>query len=84
MWKVYKYNGHYIQGDLISEHSSESAALNKAKKKINYSRVIKSKLPTFKQRGETVIWLDKNDGTPAGVIIKKSRKKKGDAKDSTG
>jgi len=84
MWKVYKWNGHYIQGDLISEHSTENAALNKAKKKINYSRAIKSKLPTFKQRGEIVIWLDKEDGTPIGVIVKKIRKKKGDAMASTG
>ena len=58
--------------------------LNKAKKKINYSRAIKSKLPTFKARGETVIWLDKEDGTPIGMIIKKTRKKKGDAMVSTG
>jgi len=85
MWKVYKWNGHYIQGDFISEHSTENAALNKAKKKINYSRAIKSKLPTFKQRGEIVIWLDKEDGTPIGMIIKKTRKtKKGDAMVSTG
>jgi hypothetical protein len=33
MWKVYKWNGRIIQGDLVSKHSSEAAAL-KAK---NYS-----------------------------------------------
>ena len=27
MWKVYKYNGHYIQGDLVSKHKTEDAAL---------------------------------------------------------
>ena len=85
MWKVYKWDGKYIQGEFISEHSTEQAALNKAKKKINYSKAIKSKLPTFKQRGEIVIWLDKEDGTPIGMIIKKTRKtKKGDAMVSTG
>ena len=36
MWKVYKWNGHYIMGDLISKHSTESAALKAAKKKINF------------------------------------------------
>ena len=84
MWKVYKWNGDYIQGDLVSEHSTEKAAVNKAKKKINYFTAIKSKLPTFKQRGEIVIWLDKEDGTPIGVIVKKTRNKKGDAMASTG
>ena len=84
MWKVYKWNGKYIQGDFISQHSTEKVALAKAKKKINYSRATKSKLPTYKVRGETVIWLDKEDGTPIGVIVKKVRKKKGDAMASTG
>ena len=83
MWKVYKWDGKYIQGDFISQHSTEKAALGKAKIKINYSRATKSKLPAFKARGETVIWLDKEDGTPIGMIIKKTRKKQGDAMAST-
>ena len=37
MWKVYKWNGIYIQGDLISQHKTESAALKKAKKEINFT-----------------------------------------------
>jgi hypothetical protein len=86
MWKIYKWNGRYIQGDFISEHSTEKAALANAKKKINYSKAVKTKLPTFKQRSEIVIWLDKKDGTPIGVIVKKTRKKikKGDDLVSTG
>jgi len=83
MWKVYKWDGHYIQGEFISEHSTEKAALSKAKKKINYLKAVKSKLLAFKQRGEVVIWLDGEGGTPMGLIIKKTRKKKGDAKVST-
>lgn len=83
MWKVYKWDGHYIQGEFISEHTSEKIALTKAKKRINYARAVKSKLLAFKQRGETVIWLEKKDGTPMGLIINKIRKKKGDAKVST-
>ena len=34
MYKLYKYDGHYIQGELVSKHSSESAALKAAKKKL--------------------------------------------------
>tara|TARA_R110001583_G_scaffold193795_2_gene363084 strand:- start:29 stop:289 length:261 start_codon:yes stop_codon:yes gene_type:complete len=86
MWKVYKWDGRYIQGEFISEHSTEKAAIRKARKNINYSKVIKSSLPGFKDRGETVLWLDKEDGTPIGMIIKKTRKKtkKGDDLASTG
>jgi len=83
MWKVYKWDGHYIQGEFLSKHSTEKAALTKAKKKINYSKAVKSKLIADKQRGEVVIWLDREDGTPMGLIVNKTRKKKGDAKVST-
>ena len=31
-WKVWKWDGHYIQGELISSHTTEAAALKKAKK----------------------------------------------------
>jgi len=85
MWKVYKWDGHYIQGEFISEHSTEKVALAKAKKSINYSKAVKSKLQAFKQLNEIVIWLQEKDGTPMGLIINKTRKKtkKGDAKVST-
>ena len=39
MWKVYKYNGHLIQGDLVSKHSSEAAALKAAKKEIGFKEL---------------------------------------------
>ena len=68
MWKVYKWNGHYIMGDLISKHSSEAAALKAAKKKINFTRTEKQK-----KGNETLIWLDSKSSQPLGVIIKKSR-----------
>ena len=32
MWKVYKWDGHHIRGELISSHTTEAAALKKAKK----------------------------------------------------
>jgi len=68
MWKVYKWNGHYIMGDLISKHSTESAALKAAKKKIRFSRTEK-----VKKGNETFIWLDAENSEPLGVIVKKSR-----------
>ena len=68
MWKVYKWNGHYIMGDLISKHSTESAALKAAKKKISFSRTEK-----VKKGNETFIWLDAENSEPLGVIVKKSR-----------
>ncbi len=43
MWKVYKWNGHYIMGDLVSKHSSEDAALKKAAKEIKFTFADKTK-----------------------------------------
>ena len=68
MWKVYKWNGHYIQGDLVSKHSSEYAAIKKATKEIGF--VFAEKV---KRGKETLIWLDDSNNTPVGVIVKKSR-----------
>ena len=68
MWKIYKWNGHYIQGDFISKHRSEDAAIKKAAKEIGFTFADKV------QRGkETLIWLDDNKHMPMGVIIKKTR-----------
>lgn len=68
MWKVYKWNGHYIQGDLVSKHSSESAALKAAKKAIKFIKTEKEK-----KKKEILIWLDGENSTPLGVIIKKTK-----------
>jgi hypothetical protein len=68
MWKFYKWNGHYIQGDFVSKHSSEDAALKKAAKEIGFIFAYK-----VKQGKETLIWLDDRNHSPIGVIIKKSR-----------
>ena len=68
MWKIYKYNGHYIQGDLLSKHSSEDAALKQAAKKIGFTFVEK-----VKRGKETIIWLDDEFHNPLGLITKKSR-----------
>jgi len=69
MWKVFGYNGRFIQGDLISKHSSESAAIKAAKKSIGFSKKIKEK-----SKKEIVIWLDDDEGVPLGIIVKKFRK----------
>ena len=68
MWKVYKWNGHYIMGDLISKHSSESAAMKAAKKTIKF-------LTTEREEStkQTYIWLDGENSEPLGVIYKKKR-----------
>ena len=66
MWKVYKWNGIYIQGELVSTHKTESAALKKAKKEINFAHAVKDD-----RADEKLIWLDAEDHTPVGVIVKK-------------
>ena len=65
MWKVYKWNGRFIQGDLISKHRSEDAAIMRAKKEINFIFAEK-----VKSGNETLIWLDDEDHDPIGVIVK--------------
>ena len=37
MWRVYKEDNGYVQGKLVSKHSSESAALKAAAKSIKFS-----------------------------------------------
>ena len=68
MWKVYKWDGHYIMGELVSKHSTESAALKAAKKSIKFKKTEK-----IKKGKETFIWLDSDNLLPLGVIVKKSR-----------
>ena len=68
MWKVYKYNGHYIMGDLISSHKTESAALKKAKKEIDFKFSEREK-----KNNQIFIWLDDDKHSPAGVIIHKTQ-----------
>jgi len=68
MWKVYKWDGHYIQGEFVSKHSSEDAAVKKAAKEINFTFAEKSKIGK-----ETRIWLDDDQHTPVGIIVKKTK-----------
>jgi len=66
MWKLYKWNGRYIKGELLSQHKTETAAMKKAKKEINFTYAVKAQ-----GRDEKLIWLDAEDHTPVGVIVKK-------------
>ena len=68
MWKVYKYDGHYIQGELVSKHRSQSAALKKAKEVIGHITEVEEV-----RKDEHLIWLDGEGGTPMGVIIQKAK-----------
>tara|TARA_R110000824_G_scaffold183432_1_gene364441 strand:- start:76 stop:276 length:201 start_codon:yes stop_codon:yes gene_type:complete len=66
MFKVYKYDGHYIQGELISKHTTESAAMKSATKNIFFKKAVKSKIVTPK-----VIWLDDENNRSVGLITMK-------------
>ena len=80
MWKVYKNNGRYIEGELVSQHKTEDAAIKKAKKEIDFKFSEREK-----KKNEILIWLDGENHLPVGVIVhelkgaKRSRqgKKKG-------
>ena len=67
-WKVYKWDGRFIQGELISSHSTESAALKKAEKVIKHSRTQREE-----NKKEVVIWLDSEEGVPLGAIVKRNK-----------
>jgi hypothetical protein len=69
MWKVYKHNGQYIMGELISSHKSESAAMKKAEKKIKFKFTEREK-----KKNEIRIWLDDHNHSPVGVIFQKKDK----------
>ncbi len=68
MWKLYKYNGHYIQGKLVSKHSTEKAALKKAEKELKHTHTEK-----VKRSKEIIIWLDDANYSPIGMIVKKTK-----------
>ena len=71
MWKLYKYAGHYIQGELVSKHTSQKAALKKAKEVIGHLTEVEEV-----RVDEHLIWLDGEGGTPMGVIVQKAKKRR--------
>ena len=68
MWKIYKWNGHYIQGDFVSKHVKEENAMKRATKEIEFAFASK-----VKEGKEILIWLDDKNHTPVGVIVKKTK-----------
>ena len=73
MWKVYKYDGRFITGELISSHRTEAAAMKKAQKAIDFKFSEREK-----RKDEILIWLDGENHMPVGVItheIKKGAKR---------
>ena len=71
MWKVWKEHNNYIQGKLVSKHSSESAALKKAADLIEFKHTVKEE-----NTNEIVIWLEDEDRRPIGIITKKKGAKR--------
>lgn len=71
MWKVWRESNYYIQGELISKHSSEKAALKKAETEIDFKHKIKEE-----DTEETVIWLEDEDRSPIGIITKQKGTKR--------
>jgi len=68
LWKVYKYDGHYIKGELVSKHRSQTAALKKAKEVIGHLTEVEEV-----NKEEHLIWLDGEGGDPLGVIVQKQK-----------
>jgi hypothetical protein len=71
MWKLYKYDGRFIQGELVSKHTSQNAALKKAKEVIGHLTEVEEV-----RVDEHLIWLDGEGGTPMGVIVQKAKKRR--------
>jgi len=53
-------------GELIGSHKSESAAIKKAEKKIDFKFTEREK-----KKNEILIWLDDKNHMPVGVIVYK-------------
>jgi len=68
MWKFYKHNGRYVEGELVSQHKTEDAAVKRAKKEIDFKFSEREK-----KKNEILIWLDDENHTPVGIIIHKTK-----------
>ena len=71
MWKLWREHNKYIQGELVSKHSSEAAALKKAAIELEYKFKVKEE-----DTDEYVIWLEDEDRSPIGIITKKKGAKR--------
>jgi len=66
MWEFWEENDKYIQGNLVSEHSSKAAAISRAKKKLGKE----IKLTEDNRKNEKIIWIDSPTNIPLGIIRK--------------
>jgi len=71
MWKLWREHNKYIQGELVSKHSSKAVALKKAAAEIEYKFKVKEE-----DENEYVIWLEDEDRIPIGIITKKKGAKR--------
>jgi hypothetical protein len=71
MWQVWEWDGRYIQGNLVSKHTSRSAAVSKAKK--HFGKNIKL-LDSVKNK-VNVIYIDELNSNPIGIILEKKKNK---------
>jgi len=66
MWQFWEWNGKYIQGKLVSEHSSKTTIISKAKKRLGKD----IKLIEDNRKDEKIIWIDSANNIPIGIIKK--------------
>jgi hypothetical protein len=71
MWKLWREHNGYIQGELISKHASDKAALKKAKTVIEYKYQVREE-----DTNEIVIWLEDEDKIPIGIVTHKKGTKR--------
>ena len=71
MWKWWREHNGDIQGELISKHASDKAALKKAKTVIEYKYQVREE-----DTNEIVIWLEDENKSTIGIITHKKGTKR--------
>ena len=66
MWQFWEWNGKYIQGNLVIEHSSKATIISKVKKRLGKD----IKLIEDNRKDEKIIWIDNPNNIPIGIIKK--------------
>ena len=68
MWEVWKWDGHYIKGEMLKRCKKKETAIKYAKENIKYHKTD----PVT----ETEIFLEDKNGIPIGMIFHKTKPKK--------
>ena len=71
MWKLWREHNGYIQGELLSKHASDKAALKKAKTVIEYEYTVRDE-----DEDGDIIWLENENKMPIGIITHKKGAKR--------